>query len=79
MERNNFLLPVAHFHSLRDTRSGTVTWQAIFKKITDSTHAAACPSDFLSGGYGQLFCNFLLYKDKKYLPLKERTINILFI
>ena len=41
MERNNFLLPAAHFHFLRDTRPEPVTWQAIFKEITDSTHAAA--------------------------------------
>lgn len=41
MEKNNFLQPVARFHSLRDTRPEPATWQAIFKEITDGTHAAA--------------------------------------
>lgn len=41
MERNNFLQPIAHFRSLRDTQPVPITWQALFKEITDGTHAAA--------------------------------------
>lgn len=41
MEKNIFLQPVAHFHSLRDTRPQPVTWQVIFNEIAGSTHAAA--------------------------------------
>jgi hypothetical protein len=37
------------------------------------------PSDTLGGGYGGYFSNFPLYGNKKYLPLKERIISILFI
>ena len=41
MEKNNFIQPVARFHSLRDTRPEPTTWQVLFKEITDDTHTAA--------------------------------------
>ena len=41
MEKNNFLQPAAHFHSLRDTRPQPVTWQVIFKETGGSVHTAA--------------------------------------